>query len=212
MTPKLVHSDNGTLLGEILLDQERLTIGRNPDNDLQLEERSVSGRHARIIMVLGQCVVQDLNSRNGTFVNEQRIDCQALDDGDRIRIGSQYFTYVADPAMHRRNAGKRSPAEPKEEDSTAFAYLRVREGPKTGKKKRLSHGITPIGKSSGQLILIAKRPEGYFVTQVGGEDVPVTVNGSPLGVRMRLLRDGDVIRMGGVEFGFEDSVHTRAPA
>ena len=49
------------------------TLGRKPDNDLVVDEVSVSRRHALVIETAGGYVVRDLNSTNGTFVNRERI-------------------------------------------------------------------------------------------------------------------------------------------
>jgi pSer/pThr/pTyr-binding forkhead associated (FHA) protein len=65
-----------------------LVIGRAADVDLRLEDRLASRRHARIESEAGRYVVSDLDSTNGTFVNERPVQFQRLQDGDRIRIGS----------------------------------------------------------------------------------------------------------------------------
>ena len=74
------------------IDFQRTTIGRTPDADLFLEDVSVSREHAVIIDTLDGFYIDDLDSRNGTFVNRRRIAAHLLVDGDEIQIG--VFTLV----------------------------------------------------------------------------------------------------------------------
>jgi sigma-B regulation protein RsbU (phosphoserine phosphatase) len=69
----------------------RLAIGRGADNDVRLFGYDVSRRHAEIRVIDGRPVIVDLGSRNGTFVNGERIDRAALTNGDRVRIGSTHI-------------------------------------------------------------------------------------------------------------------------
>jgi pSer/pThr/pTyr-binding forkhead associated (FHA) protein len=80
---------------EVALDQETLTIGRLPDNDLVIDRDSVSRHHARVERRGDGFVIQDLNTGNGTWIGGVRIDRQVLADGDAIRIGSAQLVYKA---------------------------------------------------------------------------------------------------------------------
>src|SRR5579859_7945363 len=71
----------------IPLGAEPLTIGRDPENDLVLDDRRVSRRHAEIRLRLGRYTMYDLQSTNGTFVNARRVAEVALQGGDRVTIG-----------------------------------------------------------------------------------------------------------------------------
>ena len=62
-------------------------IGRQPDNDLILRDTRASRRHAQILFEGGQYVIEDADSRHGTFVNGQRAQRQALRPSDRIEFG-----------------------------------------------------------------------------------------------------------------------------
>jgi FHA domain len=71
----------------------RATIGRTPENDIQIDVSSVSRNHAVMLCDDGKCYVEDLNSTNGVKVNGRRIDRQLLHDGDVVTIGVTDFTY-----------------------------------------------------------------------------------------------------------------------
>src|SRR5512140_444707 len=64
------------------------TIGRSPDATIMLEDPEVSRLHARLSRTdAGQFQIEDLGSRNGTYVNGARVQEQALLFGDKIRVG-----------------------------------------------------------------------------------------------------------------------------
>ena len=54
-------------------DKAEITIGRNPGNDIHIDNLGVSKQHAKIIKQDGNYVIEDLNSTNGTFINEKRV-------------------------------------------------------------------------------------------------------------------------------------------
>ncbi|MEQ8289443.1 MAG: FHA domain-containing protein [Gammaproteobacteria bacterium] len=91
---KLVLSMNGVVQGEHELNQERLTIGRKPDNDIQIDNLAVSGKHALVITILDDSFLEDLGSTNGTYVNGKLVKKHALKDGDVIAIGKHELKYM----------------------------------------------------------------------------------------------------------------------
>lgn len=91
---KLVLSMNGVVQGEYELNQERLTIGRKPDNDIPIDNLAVSGKHALIITILDDSFLEDLGSTNGSYVNGKLVKKHALKDGDVIAIGKHELKYV----------------------------------------------------------------------------------------------------------------------
>ncbi len=95
---KLVLSLNGVVQGEYDLSKERLTIGRKPDNDIQIDNLAVSGKHALVITILDDSFLEDLGSTNGTYVNGKLIKKHALKDGDVIAIGKHELKYVNEHA------------------------------------------------------------------------------------------------------------------
>ena len=66
----------------------KMIIGRQSTNDIPLPDRTVSKRHAVVGRVKGQAVVKDLGSRNGTFVNGQKVEKAILASDDRLKVGS----------------------------------------------------------------------------------------------------------------------------
>jgi pSer/pThr/pTyr-binding forkhead associated (FHA) protein len=82
-----------------ILSEGESVLGRDPEADIHVEHGSVSRRHARISIRTGTVILEDLQSRNGTFIGGRRIESPAeLHDGDVIGLGPITLTFesVAD--------------------------------------------------------------------------------------------------------------------
>ncbi|MBN1588083.1 MAG: SpoIIE family protein phosphatase [Pirellulales bacterium] len=76
------------------LERESTVLGRNPECDIVLEVGAVSRQHARVFNVGGEYYLEDLNSRNGTFINEQPVQGRRqLKDDDEVRICDSVFVF-----------------------------------------------------------------------------------------------------------------------
>ena len=83
----VIVAREGSVKREVKLTAEPITVGRDPKNDIVLDDRRVSRRHAEVRLRLGRYTLYDLQSTNGTFVNGRRIAEMVLSDEDRITIG-----------------------------------------------------------------------------------------------------------------------------
>jgi pSer/pThr/pTyr-binding forkhead associated (FHA) protein len=79
------------LVKEVPIGSRPVGIGRSPDNDLPVDNLAVSNHHARVFFEAGRLVVEDLDSLNGTFVNDLRVERATLHDGDSIWIGKHHI-------------------------------------------------------------------------------------------------------------------------
>lgn len=80
--------------GHMRLDEGAYILGRDPDVEILLDSPGVSRRHARISIAADAATIEDLGSKNGTFVGDQRIGgATSLGDGDTISIGSLKLTF-----------------------------------------------------------------------------------------------------------------------
>ena len=96
--PKLtIRSEAGESISHDLVD-ETYTIGRSPENTIRLDDVSVSGRHAELLLVAENCFLKDLDSTNGTIVNGQAVSDVQLRAGDRIRFGKVEACFECDVA------------------------------------------------------------------------------------------------------------------
>ena len=100
------HADSAHSVGRILLAHEgktvteralkpgRLVIGRTPDNDLQIDSKFISRHHCQIVTQPEACVIEDLNSTNGIFVQSKRVRRHNLNDGDVVQVGQHEIMYI----------------------------------------------------------------------------------------------------------------------
>ena len=96
----LILMTDGVATHRFPLDQAVTTIGRAADNDIHIDDPLVSGRHA-VIERLGEeesdgYRLRDLDSTNGSFVNEEKVATQRLRHDDRLRFGLHGFKFVGD--------------------------------------------------------------------------------------------------------------------
>jgi pSer/pThr/pTyr-binding forkhead associated (FHA) protein len=102
---KLILSLDGSVIREVPLDKERVTIGRKPQNDIQIENLAVSSEHACIVTILNDSFLEDLGSTNGTLVNGNPIKKHILQNNDVVEIGKYKLKYIADtPAAGQTSA------------------------------------------------------------------------------------------------------------
>lgn len=88
----LVRLDDASAPLQVLA-QERISVGRTPDNDLQLDEDWVSRHHATLRLGPDATIVEDNGSTNGVFVNGKRVRRELLHDGDELAFGHAVFRF-----------------------------------------------------------------------------------------------------------------------
>jgi pSer/pThr/pTyr-binding forkhead associated (FHA) protein len=240
---KLILSLEGSVIREVPLDRERITIGRKPQNDIQIENLAVSGEHARIVTILKDSFLEDLGSTNGTLVNGNPVKKHILQDSDVIEIGKYKLKFVMDATLappaeeasmedFEKTMILRAPAAAKAAakafgetpamqalatapavvsaaavvaappvEQAAVAAIQILNGPSAGRELVFTKNLTTLGKAGVQVAVIARRPQGYFITHVEGDKRP-TVNGAEIGAAPHSLKDHDVIELAGVKMEF----------
>jgi len=101
---KLTLMFKDKVIRKIEIDKAETSIGRASGNDIRIENLAVSNQHARIVKQKGQYVIEDLNSTNGTFVNEQRVNRLPLTNGQQITIGKHNLQVAIDGGDQARQA------------------------------------------------------------------------------------------------------------
>jgi pSer/pThr/pTyr-binding forkhead associated (FHA) protein len=91
--PEIIVKYEDKIIERIVSEKKRMTIGRTNENDIVLENRGVSRRHAQIEFNDSAAVIIDNESLNGTFVNNRRITEEVLRDNDQITIGKYSLIY-----------------------------------------------------------------------------------------------------------------------
>ncbi|MFC1821249.1 FHA domain-containing protein [Thermodesulfobacteriota bacterium] len=93
--PKLVLTFNKQVIKELPFLKDSVTIGRNDDNTIPIDNLAVSGYHARIDKAGSDCIITDLQSTNGTFVNDKKIVSHKLVHGDKVIVGKHVIFFVS---------------------------------------------------------------------------------------------------------------------
>ncbi len=216
---KLILTLEGKILREFTVGQNNISIGRKHGNDIQLNDLTLSGRHALISSIPDYVFIEDLGSTNGTLVNGNHIKKAALEHGDVIQIGHHQLTYLCEPETRY---------EPTmfikaELDETQFIYsneekqavitglalggLRTVDGLNSRTVMELRKTYNTIGFQGKRMALITRGSEGYSITSVIGtrsrraSDIP-RINGENLGTEQRRLQEGDIINIAGFEVQF----------
>ncbi|MBN8442330.1 MAG: FHA domain-containing protein [Thauera sp.] len=120
--PKLILSMDGLVLKEIVLNKERISIGRKPNNDIQIDNLAISGQHAVITCILKDAFLEDQNSTNGTYVNGQPVKKHVLHNNDVIELGKYRLKYLVDtsqPGLSPSEMVETSALKPFEMSATA---------------------------------------------------------------------------------------------
>lgn len=99
-TRLLICKEKGREIVHVL--GRKTSIGRTPDNDLQIDAKYISRHHAVILAGPVHTVVEDLNSTNGVLVNGQRVTRQMLQDGDEMVFGRAQYRFAVRRAGERR--------------------------------------------------------------------------------------------------------------
>ena len=227
---KLYLKFEQAVLKEVTVTQGGMvTVGRLPDNMIQVDNLAVSGHHAKIYWETDHYVVEDNNSLNGVFVNNQKISKVTLKDGDNILIGKHTVTFkdewhedepqgrvptVAMPAVVPTPPPPPPPPPAPSKERTGM--LTVLEGKTDEPRYLLSGKLTVIGKSDMATIklkgsmfrqppdvaaIVSKRDNKYFVAPQD-KKAHLKVNGAALDHQQE-LNEGDTIEVFGVKMNFE---------
>jgi pSer/pThr/pTyr-binding forkhead associated (FHA) protein len=103
MMPRLTLQFEGLVLKEYAIGSA-VTIGRLPDNTVVIDNPAVSGHHARVIRDGDQVVLEDLESTNGTFVNDKHVTRHILKDGDVVLVGKHRLAFDSAAAPESEQA------------------------------------------------------------------------------------------------------------
>ena len=217
---KLLVKLHGHGSRSIELMGDSFTIGRKADNDLPIDDHTVSSRHAKIVRVQSVYFIEDLKSTNGTAVNGKTIERTQLHDADVITIGQHRIIFqdsappsamVASPACDLDHTMAISTNHPSPPTSTTAKVLIT-----AGKTDRLEYHLTKtanlIGSQQGAAIqltgwfapktaaLISHRGTVFTIGPSQGTK-RLLVNGTNVSAQQQ-LKDGDVIEVAGVTMRF----------
>lgn len=190
-------SCDGRLLSRYPLVQKQTRVGRRSVNDIVLDRWSVSGAHA-VLVRDGQGVeIQDLGSRNGTYVDGVRVTRCALTQASVVRIADFTLTIAMqraamayEPTLVVRSASaspRKASFQPLDEQGEAIPVDQV---------------VTTIGRPGTGQVTCVRRADDFALIAADGQGL-ATLNGVALSEVPVRLHEGDLLQLGGERFRFQ---------
>jgi len=206
---KIILTHSGTVIKEYQLDKERMTIGRKPHNDIQLDDNTVSGEHAAFL-ALQNIYIEDLGSTNGTKLNGDRIKKRMLNHNDIIKIGRHEFRFVDDVVQNFENTVVIPSSAPSigannTNEKHRDAFVEIVAGAKTGDSIELNKAYTTLGSPGVSVVVIARRGHTFYIMPMGATapgSSPPTLNSMPITSQSQALKPDDVIEVAGSKLKF----------
>ena len=205
--PKLLLKFNAAVIKEIPWDKESISVGRKPDNDVVIDNPAISGHHCKLVKQGSGFFVEDLESTNGTFLNEKRVKTSGLKHNDVVGLAKHALVFIEDnpppeaasaPSEARGDATMVLTPQKQAELAAASAAAAKPEGPqKTGwlrilkgaadavNEVELKGMSTYIGKSDRVQIQI--KGSGLFGS---APEVAASIHRKPEGFMLVAVADG----------------------
>lgn len=224
--PEIIIKFDNKIIERIVAEKKRLSIGRTPDNDIVLDNRGVSRKHAQIEFNESAAVIIDNQSLNGTFVNNRKVGEEILRDDDEIMIGKYTLVYKTE-ATHETSAAsmdgtmvlntKKQKEMLKQDQNDRELVDRMGASVLVGEEHtdfseyRIDRNVTTIGKAkfvhvhakgfllSGIQAKIVKDNEGYSIVNLGRKG-KTKLNGEQ--IDQYHLKNGDLIQVGKSTYRF----------
>jgi len=225
---RVVLMFNKQVIKEYPLLKESITIGRKEGNIIVIDNLAVSSFHARIDVAGSDFILTDLQSTNGTFVNDKKVVSHKLIHGDNIIIGKHVLLFVStdtgkveelaeaskidmDKTMMLDTAKQKELLAKQKRPPEKIGVISFIDGSNLGDIE-LTKKLTKIGKAdtseirlSGLLmpptaVTISHRPSGYTISFTGGMS-KLKVNGQVIKDSIA-LQEFDTIELGSYKFQF----------
>jgi len=224
--PEFIVKFEDKIIERVVTEKQRISIGRTPDNDIVLNNRGVSRKHALIEFSNNSALVIDNESLNGTFVNNRKVTEEVLKDNDLITIGKFNIVYHPDVQKEDKLADLdgtmvlktkkqkdllEKDAKERELTNKAGGSVLIGEANTPIGEFALNRPVTTLGKAhfvnirvKGWLLpaiqaKIVKEKDGYALVNLGRQG-KTRVNGEP--VEKHSLKNDDLIQIGKSVFRF----------
>ena len=207
---KLTLSFKGKVLKVFPVLKGSMMLGSDPSCTIFIDSLALQPEHAQIDTQHNESVIRDLNSEDGTFIGQTKLEgLYPLKDGDVIRLGKHTLTYSFSEDINISNetdaiseslVREEAPIQMEAQEKTQ-GWLQIMNGPNLGKTMSLNKAMTNIGKPGVSTAVITRRHDGYFISQLEGNH-PLLIKNKELGDKSLQLTDGDTIQIGNIKMQF----------
>lgn len=188
---QLIISFNKQITKRVYLTKPAYTIGRNQICDIVLPERTISGRHAKVINTGEDCFLEDTGSTNGVYVNSRLVERHLLIDNDIIHIGKYQLTFSSDVSLQIQL--RQLCIHPRLLEKLKSSWLEINTGIKQGNIIPLDRDKITLGEKDKDNITVERTLRGgYFLHRVSEDGASKTTQ----------LSDNDSFHTGDVELVF----------
>jgi len=204
---KIMILEGESVQEEIELENQQLVIGRDDSCGVHLSYPSVSRKHALLTCALDEYFIEDLGSTNGTLLNDEPVTKHILAGGDRLQIGDYVLRYeqeIEQSHVVDDDPEKTQVIQPRKKRTIPEAVeivpktatIRYFRGPKTGQSEKIQRSLYTLGKPGGEVAVIARRPQGFYLLKIGKNSYPL-INNKKVDVGGGVkLNEGDVVEVG----------------
>jgi pSer/pThr/pTyr-binding forkhead associated (FHA) protein len=227
--PEIIVKFDNKIVERVVTEKSNISIGRTAENDVVLDNRGVSRKHARIEVTPENAILYDNESLNGTFLNSRKVSEEPLKDRDVITIGKfdlefrnaeevqermsdHEGTMILNTKRHRQlmETDKRDKALTKKSGCSVLVGVNNTDE----KEIALDRDVTTFGKSK----FVNVRTKGWFISAIQakivkeghsytvfnvGRSGKTRINGS--GIESHVLRNGDIVQIGKAAFRFVEA-------
>ena len=213
---KLTLSFKGRVLRVFPLPQGATFIGSDPACPIHIDSLAIDPKHARIEVHGQDAILFSLDSKEGTFVNQEAITEHKLKDNDLIRVGKHTLLYSYEE-VSQLDANESSTSidihpvidqlaeqqaeQQSEQSEHKQGWLQILNGQNLGKTLSLNRSMTNLGKPGVATAVIMRRHDGYFISHLEGKKTPM-VGDKAIGEHSVKLEDGDTITIGNIKMQF----------
>ncbi len=218
---KFIVKFNDVVIDQIAVAQGDMAIGRQPGNEIFLDNLAVSAKHANIFTVGEDSFVQDLGSTNGTFINNRRIAKAHLKSGDAVTVGKHSLIYVNEDATHSVSDPARTvvlrpdhpqdaylppisdappPAAPAPDKRRGMLF--TLNGSNSGKSIELTKAVINLGRAGRKAGVISRNHSGGYTLFPADPGETPQLNGVAVTAQGQELKDGDIIEIAGARMQF----------
>ena len=229
---RVILTFNKKVIKEYPVQKESITIGRKEDNVIAIDNLAVSGYHARIDVAGTEFILTDLQSTNGTFVNDKKVVTHKLSHGDRVVIGKHVLVFVSaekgkeqveekkvdldktmmlDTAMQKELLAKQKTAPDAPKVTEKIGVVSFIDGSDLGEIE-LTKKLTKIGKADTSEIKLSGVLMGSTAATISkrptGYTITFTGGMSKLKVNGQVVKEGvqlkdfDTVELGAFKFQF----------
>ena len=176
------------------LESSDCIIGRESDCTIPIDSLAIAPRHAQVRASGQSFVVEALDSGAHILVNGEAInEPHELNEGDQIQIGKHTLSFSTESdGVRATTTATHLPRD---------AWLQIHTGSHLGRTIRLDKAFTRIGKPDGNLAVVARREDGYYLSHLQG-DSPPQINERDIGEKSTRLKDKDIVSVGRLRVQF----------